>query len=42
MYIEECNYMAYALMVVSKVKGGDDPGSFKDAMVMVDTSGLEP
>ena len=37
-YIKECNYVAYALTVASKVEGGDYLGSYKEVMGMVDAS----
>ena len=41
--IEECDYVVYSLTDASEVESGDDPGSFKEAMSMIDrVSGLEP
>ena len=37
-YTEECDYVAYALTVASEVEGGDDLGSFKEAMSLIDAS----
>ena len=37
-YIEECDYITYALTVATKLGGGDDPGSYKEAMGMIDAS----
>ena len=41
-YVEECEYVAYALTLASEVEGGDDLGSYKEAMGMADASGMEP
>ena len=37
-YIEECDYVAYSFTVASDVEGGDDLGSYKEAMGTVDES----
>ena len=37
-YIEECDYVTYVLTVASEVEGGDDSGSFKEAMSLIDAS----
>ena len=42
-YIEKCDYVAYVVTVASKVEGGDDMGSYKETIGMIDAiSGFEP
>ena len=37
-YIEECDYVAYALIIASEVESVNDPNSYKEAMASSDSS----